>query len=205
MRSVALLLIVATAAPAAAQDTHVVSVSGTTFSPDALDVESGDTVEWQNTSGCHNVSETTASGPAGFGSGPIACAPWTYSFTFNVPGEYTYVCESHVGLGMTGTVTVVPPTGIENAPESSARMDIGPNPFSGVLRMELAVLVDASVRVVVLDLTGREVAILYEGPVSSVRPLPLAWEPAASIAPGSYIVNVAADKFTLSRSVILAR
>lgn len=205
MRVLSALALVALAAPAGAQVTHVVMVSGTSFTPSTLSVEVGDTVEWQNTSGCHNVAETTPSGPAGFGSGAVACAPWNYDFTFDAGGEYTYRCDDHFSFGMTGSVTVLPSTASEAPSETIVQLDLTPNPFSDRLVLSLSLDRDTDVRVVVLDLAGRELAALHDGRVTAGRVLEAVWSPSAEMPAGAYVVRIVADTFTDSRRVVLVR
>ncbi|HHJ50370.1 MAG TPA: hypothetical protein ENJ88_05620, partial [Phaeodactylibacter sp.] len=91
-----------------AQD-YTINVSNFSFSPDMLTIQAGETVEWQNTGGTHNVNGSQATfpdNPEGFFSGNAAPAPWTFSHTFNTPGTYNYQCDPHAGLGMTGTIVV---------------------------------------------------------------------------------------------------
>lgn len=204
MRVLAVLPLLAFATSVGAQTTHVVAVTNTQFSPSTLTIEAGDTVEWQNSAGCHNVFETTASSPAGFGSGSIMCAPWTYSFTFDVPGEYTYLCEAH-GLAMTGAVTVVPPTATEDEYENARRIEVAPNPFSGRTAVIVGVGRSTRVHVAVLDVEGREVAVLHEGFVSAERPLETEWVPDAATPAGVYVVRIVGDAFNDSRRVTLVR
>jgi hypothetical protein len=69
----------------------------------------GETVEWICTEGFHNVNGTLATypdNPEGFGNGAPQNAPWSYSYTFNVPGEYDYQCDPHRLLGMLGHIVV---------------------------------------------------------------------------------------------------
>lgn len=97
-----------------AQQEHEVTVQSNFFSPDALTINVGDMVTWNNTGGTHNVNGTLAAypgNPEGFGNGAAAPAPWSYSFTFTQPGTYEYHCDPHQGLGMTGTITVEGSTG----------------------------------------------------------------------------------------------
>lgn len=94
-----------------AQD-HIITVSGLAFSPNNLTINAGETVQWQATEGSHNVngSQVTYPGnPEGFLSGNSAPAPWTFNFTFTIPGTYQYRCDPHFLAGMTGTITVVEP------------------------------------------------------------------------------------------------
>ncbi len=91
----------------AAATTHFVVTVGNTFSPNAVNVSTGDTVQWDNTGGgLHNVVWDGGEFP---GSGSPSSSAWTYSEIFDTAGVYTYHCEIHVGLGMTGTVTVTDP------------------------------------------------------------------------------------------------
>jgi plastocyanin len=108
------------AAPSAAQTTHTVSVSGITFGPANLTIQMGDTVDWVWGSGSHNVESGVGGAADGnFASGaPVSGAGTTFSHTFDAAflndnampnGVYDYYCIVHLGLGMTGTVTVQAP------------------------------------------------------------------------------------------------
>jgi plastocyanin len=92
---------------AAAQSKHMVEVTQNVFTPNELEIVAGDTVEWINSDGYHNVNGTTEtypSNPQSFGNSPGN--GWTYSHVFTIPGEYNYQCDPHVGLGMVGKITV---------------------------------------------------------------------------------------------------
>ena len=70
------------------QTTHSVNVGGdgnNSFSPSNLDIEVGDTVEWVNLGGSHNVDgskETYPDNPVSFYCGAATNDLWTYCFTF---------------------------------------------------------------------------------------------------------------------------
>lgn len=99
-----------------AQTTHNVSVTNYVFSPSTLTINQNDIVTWTCTQGTHNVNGTKttfADNPSSFGNS-VSSATWTYSFTFTVTGQYNYHCDPHAQMGMTGTITVLPVTGIEN-------------------------------------------------------------------------------------------
>ena len=87
---------------------HTVLTSGQTFVPQHITVFNGQTVEWQNTGGNHNVNATQAAypnNPESFGNS--VGAGWTFQHTFGAAGFYNYHCDPHVSIGMTGTVTVL--------------------------------------------------------------------------------------------------
>ena len=83
---------------------HQVEAGSMYFSPADLVVEMGETVQWNNVGGFHDVvaddgsfSFTACDGPCLIGS-----------HTFTEPGTYSYICSvyGHAGMGMVGTVTV---------------------------------------------------------------------------------------------------
>ena len=92
------------------------------FEPAELTVAVGDTVIWGFASAGHNVccrtddndrvglpadTEGFASyGPDESPDGSFVPRGETYEHTFDVPGQYDYVCIPHDDLGMTGTIHV---------------------------------------------------------------------------------------------------
>lgn len=93
--------------------------SQSTFSPNAITVDSGDVVEFRNLSTLEQTvttaADTTAEqqavllpvGAAPFDSGVIAPNA-SYRQTFSTPGTYRYFSENFVAQGMIGTVIVNP-------------------------------------------------------------------------------------------------
>ncbi|MFT5265103.1 MAG: plastocyanin [Polaribacter sp.] len=101
------LSIMMVAAFGMAQDHFVQTVGATAFDPATLTIFVGQTVEFQNTGGNHNINGTQAtfpSNPESFGNdvGP----GWTYQYTFNTAGVYDYHCNPHQN-NMIGQITVV--------------------------------------------------------------------------------------------------
>jgi len=104
-----LLFIFSLTTLAFSQDHTIETVGATAFSPTNLTITVGQTVQWINTGGNHNVNGTTAtfpSNPESFGN--AVGAGWTFDHTFMTAGSYDYQCDPHVGLGMAGTITVMP-------------------------------------------------------------------------------------------------
>ncbi|HEX6865479.1 MAG TPA: fibronectin type III domain-containing protein, partial [Thermoanaerobaculia bacterium] len=98
------LTVLASAAGAA---THNVTVGpGTSFSPDSLTIQVGDTVTWTNVGGgFHDAVADNGT----FSSGPPSSAAWTFSRTFGSAGTIGYHCSVHGGpggIGMAGTIIV---------------------------------------------------------------------------------------------------
>ena len=101
-------LIIASCTLVFAQD-HTIEVSNNIYTPASLTIMQGETVEWVNIQGFHNVNGdlgTYPNNPVGFSNGPAANPPWTFEFTFDTPGTYTYQCDPHVDLGMIGNIVV---------------------------------------------------------------------------------------------------
>jgi len=83
---------------------------GNRFSPADVTVGVGATVTWQWGDGALSHSVVPDDGSTPGTSGPVADAPHSFQYTFNVPGVFHYHCFSHGasgGIGMSGTVTVV--------------------------------------------------------------------------------------------------
>jgi plastocyanin len=98
--------------PDAANTVHVLNAGGNRFEPASITVVAGATVNWVWAVGStgHNIVADDGNAPAT--SGAPASYPKFLSFTFVVPGVYHYHCAVHGGsggLGMSGTVTVLPP------------------------------------------------------------------------------------------------
>lgn len=142
-----------------AQVKYTVVASGMSFTPSSLIINQGDTVEWNNVSGFHNVNGTQAtfpSNPVSFGNG-AAGAPWTYTFVFNTLGNYTYMCDVH-GISMSGTITVQTPVQITEV-DAQKNIKIFPNPATDCF------IIDANqsiITVSIYDITGKLVKKSYQ-------------------------------------------
>ena len=85
-----------------------VAVNGHTFDPPVVRIKSGQAVKWTWVAGFHNVVSGATCTPDGkFSSGAKTVGPGsTYEHTFDKPGTYSYYCDPHCGIGMTGKVIV---------------------------------------------------------------------------------------------------
>ncbi|MCW4352411.1 plastocyanin/azurin family copper-binding protein [Hoyosella sp. YIM 151337] len=85
----------------------VVHVSNMHYTPETLVIDAGTTVEWVFDDGpiAHNVVGVSENSPPDFASPMIAQDTWSY--TFESPGEYEYICSEHPQK--TGVIVVEEP------------------------------------------------------------------------------------------------
>jgi LPXTG-motif cell wall-anchored protein len=127
---VALLGVGAVSAPPANAATTVVHLSSAfVFSPAAVTIHVGDTVEWEHDSS--TVMHTVTADDGSFNSSPSCPATpsnclganATFSHTFSTAGTFRYYCKIHGapgGVGMSGTITVLAATPTSTTPTTSA-------------------------------------------------------------------------------------
>jgi plastocyanin len=102
----------APAAPAPPPGASSIVVSGTTFSPAAVTITAGQSVQWSNLqAGGHNVvqidnlADCNSVTSGGFTSGAPGAVD-TYTHAFAAAGTYFFKCQPHCPGGMKGTVVV---------------------------------------------------------------------------------------------------
>lgn len=88
---------------------HVGAGAGTTFTPDPVLLQPGDTVEWTWDFGGHSVTSGTPTAPDGLFDTGLQSAGFMFSHTFPSAGIFPYFCTRH-GAMMTGTVNVAVPS-----------------------------------------------------------------------------------------------
>ncbi len=105
-----------------AQMSHVITASGTSFTPNNLTILAGDTVV-ANFVGTHSITEVsetdwnnnTANSNGGFWIGFNAPTQNDW-FVLTEVGTYYYMCIPHASMGMKGIIEVINPTvGIEDS------------------------------------------------------------------------------------------
>jgi gliding motility-associated-like protein len=100
----------------AAQTSHNINAGNFYYNPDSITINVGDTVNWINDGGFHNVNfgintlsnpPITFGNPAFFTSVPTA-ATNIYTYVFTIPGNYQYDCSvgAHAANGMVGQLIV---------------------------------------------------------------------------------------------------
>lgn len=109
-----------------------------------------------------------------------------------VDGAVAYSDEVDVALGVPAGLDVV-----LDAPH--------PNPFSRALNLRVAVARAVDARIVVVDVLGREVAVVYEGPLVPGAQQAFTFTPPPALASGLYAVRVEGGGTRATRLVTLAR
>lgn len=108
----------------ASAETHVVQAVVRAFVPDILYIKPGDTVQWQNMTSHDTVAQK--------GLVPDGVEPWrgqigeNYSVTLTKEGVYAYVCEPHIGFGMSGVIVVGKPVNIDQEMDYAKKNLQGP-------------------------------------------------------------------------------
>jgi len=103
--------------PSSGATTHIVKMTGDyEFVPSELTIKQGDSVKWlMVTTKAHEVaSGTVIEGPDGregvpdglWKSETFSKTEESFTYTFNSTGTFPYYCESHVDVGMIGSITV---------------------------------------------------------------------------------------------------
>ncbi len=123
-----------------------------------------------------------------------------YSFT-----ELNAMYTNYVQQGYTG-LTAPNPTAGEALPNAAAgELTVAtPNPFNGQTAFELVVGEPQHVRVEVLDVLGRQVAVLFDGQVIAGQRYPFSLD-AAGLQAGVYVYRAVGERFQASRRVTLAQ
>ena len=138
-----------------AQTKFTVTVSNGSFSPSAITIAVGDTVEWVNVLGIHWVDGTQATfppNPVSFDNQSQSGAGWTYTQVFNTAGNYAYRCGIHTTT-MFGGITVQAPTTI-NEEVMTTKQGFYPNPAAKDLFFPGYAVIE---NVVIYSITGEKV------------------------------------------------
>jgi plastocyanin len=144
---------------------HLINQQGLTFSPDNLTVLVGDTVRFRWNSGTHNTVSTEVPEGASTWNSPLNSGNQSYEYEVTVAGNYEYHCSFH--SGQDGVFTAVSnPTNLNSVKSAISEMNVRVA-ASGSLVINMLNASGNRVNVTMLDLTGREVANLYQGTVAS--------------------------------------
>jgi plastocyanin len=144
---------------------HVVNQQGFTFSPADFSVTVGDTVRFRWNNGSHNTVSTQVPAGAATWNSPLNSGNQSYDYIVAVAGNYAFECTFH--SGQDGIFTAVAsPTTVQSVHSDAAEMNVRTAPGAGLL-INMQHASGDRVSVTMLDITGREVATLYQGVIAS--------------------------------------
>lgn len=193
-----LLVLLAGALSLSAQAVHNVSVNSMSFSPSSLTINVGDTVRWEESAGgAHNVNGQTTtfpSNPESFGN--AVSSVWVYKYKFNTPGTYSYRCDIHFSMGMTGTVVVTAPSSVDEK-QQNGEVVLYPNPTKDRATVKLNHISGSGAEVVSYDATGKQVSI----PMTQINGL-LEFDTSA-LSKGIYVISITAGEQTITRKLVI--
>ena len=88
------------------QGETIEATASNTFNPSNLTISAGTSVRWINVTPGSVLHTVTPDGHTEWSAANLSTEGATFTHTFATPGTYAYYCEPHVGVGMTGTITV---------------------------------------------------------------------------------------------------
>ena len=185
-----------------------VSVSGSVFAPDHIDIVVGQTVTWTRLSGIHNVdgsTDTYPNNPDSFISEPASSSWSSFSHTFTELGHYYYQCNEHYSMGMIGTINVSTALSIDEttSPTNYRIHSIYPNPFNLVTKIVYGLGSYTNVQISIFNISGKEVESLINE-FQSRGYHSLDWN-ADNHASGVYFVKMITDEHINTKKLLLVK
>jgi len=184
------------------QTSHLVVLTGFMFTDANITISVGDTVIWRNDQGIHNVEANDNS----FNSGAPAAAPWTFKHVFTAKGVNPYFCIVHVGLGMTGVVTVMDPVSVSDQNLVVSKFELEqnyPNPFNPSTVIKYQTAERRNVTLTVYNSNGRKISTL----LNEVKPkgtFTIEFD-GSNLPSGIYYFRLQAGNFTDTKKMVLLR
>jgi plastocyanin len=188
------------------QTLHIIqATSNRTFVPSDITISVGDTVRWVNTGGLHDVVADDGS----FTSGSPSSSLWVFDHIFNTLGNKRYFCSTHGsagGIGMSGIVRVINPTGILDSELNLRKFLLNqnyPNPFNPVTRINWQTPVSSRQTLKVYDVLGNEiVTLLNEDKAAGNYTVDFS---ASDLPSGVYFYKIQSGNFIDTKKMLLLR
>lgn len=186
--------------------TKIIEVSDFAFTPQNEFAETGDTIKWVWVSGFHTT--TSAVIPAGATPWDALITPSNLTFIYvpSVTGTHNYVCTPHASMGMIGTITITPKTGIKEISGTAESFKLNqnyPNPFNPATQISFSIPNAGLVNLSVYDFSGRKVAELLNG-VKTRGEYTVDFN-ASGLSSGVYFYRLTAGNFTEVKKMTLLK
>lgn len=185
--------------------TITISFGGTLglhYSPTPLSINVGDVIVFSGDFSTHPLQSTSVpNGAASFQM--LTGGTTTFSYTVTVAGAYSYQCNVHFNLGMTGTFTAGP-TGVKQPVDAKLSLDpVFPNPAKVTAMVHFRLEEQAHVVLTVHDAAGRLVRTV-DSEVLESGPHMLTID-TRDLAAGSYEYVLRAGAAVLQRAMIVVK
>lgn len=139
--------------------TTIIQVADFSFTPNNVTVNVGDTVKWQWVSGSHTTTSNGVPTGAFTWNSSINSAIPTFTYPVTQAGLYLFHCVPHAST-MTGSIMANIPSGVSNINPFSNSFSVLNNPVKDHFTVSLNLNEAAAVRLSLVDLMGKEVAVL---------------------------------------------
>lgn len=157
-KSILIQLLVLFTISSAFATNQIITFANYSYSPANGAIKVGDTVTWQGDFAAHPLSTTAI--PSGAMAIIHINIGTSYMYVVSVPGSYSYQCDSHFGLGMTGSFTVNPISGVEDVTAKPTLQFKLSNWGGLVMLTDQTETISNSYRVRVANILGE---VVYEG------------------------------------------
>jgi len=122
-----------------------------------LSVAVGDTIHWQWSNGSHTTTSTSVPAGAATWNSNMNQTTTSFEYKVTVPGNYSYKCTPHGGMGMLGSFSAIG-VGI-NTNELITSIRLFPNPAKDNATLEVNATRSAQAEIKIIDILGKVVAV----------------------------------------------
>jgi plastocyanin len=161
------ILILATGILYSAQ--YTITNSGTTFSPDSISINPGDTVIFE-LGGAHNAVEVSAATYLANGNtsnGGFELPFGGGTVTFPDPGIHYFVCFPHASMGMKGIINVSGSTALSEKTDPIQGIIVSPNPATDYFNLAFTAIKASDYSIWLSDITGATISVLSHATLTS--------------------------------------
>jgi plastocyanin len=154
-----LFILLAITASNAFSTKHTITNVGTTFSPNDITIDPGDTVVFSIAS-FHNaveVSQETWNANGTTSNGGFSLPNGGGSVAFPTAGIHYYVCQPHASLGMKGIIRVGTVSDINSIDNQSVNLSVYPNPAVNRISISYTLNNPSDVAIDLVNLSGAQV------------------------------------------------
>jgi plastocyanin len=187
---------------------HIIQFGGSfglKYVPDSIEVQVGDTIQWQGNFTMHPLSSTSV--PPGAASFTQSSSD-VFNYVVTIEGTYLYQCNIHFSLGMVGKFIATALTGVGHGankalPAAFRLHQNFPNPFNPTTNISFDVPYTAFVSLKIYNLIGEEVADIAKENMAAGSYSRI-WD-ATSMPSGVYFYRLSAGQFTDTKKLILIK